>query len=54
MGPDINSPEKVVQQIFKIVDTNEDGKLSCQELIDFMQTDPKKFSYLGLNLIFLP
>jgi len=54
VGPDINSPEKVVQQIFKIVDTNEDGKLSCQELIDFMQTDPKKFSYLGLNLIFLP
>jgi Ca2+-binding EF-hand superfamily protein len=53
VAPDVNTPEKVVTKIFESVDENGDNKLTCEELIDFMHNDPKTFSYLGLNLIFL-
>jgi Ca2+-binding EF-hand superfamily protein len=53
VAPDVNSPEKVVSKIFEHVDKNGDNKLTADELIDFMHNDPKTFSYLGLNLIFL-
>jgi len=50
---DVNSAEKVVTKIFEKVDANNDNKLTCEELVDFMRRDPKTFSYLGLNLVFL-
>eukprot|EP01122_Echinamoeba_exundans_P010592 TRINITY_DN3997_c0_g2_i1.p1 TRINITY_DN3997_c0_g2~~TRINITY_DN3997_c0_g2_i1.p1 ORF type:complete len:197 (+),score=61.58 TRINITY_DN3997_c0_g2_i1:63-653(+) len=53
VAPDVNTPEKVVTKIFESVDQNGDNKLTCEELIEFMHNDPKTFSYLGLNLIFL-
>jgi len=53
VAEDVNSPEKVVTKIFTLIDANQDNSLSCEELINFMQEDPKTFSYLGLNLIFL-
>jgi len=53
VAPEVNTPEKVVKQIFDRVDINNDNTLSCEELIQFMREDPKTFNYLGLNLIFL-
>jgi len=53
VAPEVNSPEKVVKQIFDRVDVNRDNALSCEELVEFMRKDPKTFNYLGLNLIFL-
>jgi len=53
VAADVNSPEKVVTKIFEKVDANNDNKLTCEELVDFMRRDPKTFSYLGLNLVFL-
>jgi len=53
VAPDVNTPEKVVNKIFEYVDKDGDGKLTVDELLFFMQNDPKTFSYLGLNLIFL-
>jgi len=49
----LNSPEKVVEQIFSKVDSNGDGMLTPEELITFMKKHPKTFNYLGLNHIFL-
>jgi len=53
VAEDVNTPEKVVQKIFEKVDVNGDNNLSVEELINFMYNDPKTFTYLGLNLIFL-
>lgn len=54
VGPDINSPTKVTKQIFSLVDSNNDGKITIQDITNFMLVNPTKFTYLGLNLIFLP
>jgi Ca2+-binding EF-hand superfamily protein len=54
VGPDINTPAKVVKQIFVLVDSNGDGRITSKDLINFMLVNPTKFTYLGLNLIFLP
>jgi len=49
----VNTPEKVVDQVFNLVDKNGDQQLSVDELIDCMNTEKQKFEYLGLNFIFL-
>jgi Ca2+-binding EF-hand superfamily protein len=49
----LNTPQKVVDLIFQKVDTNQDGNLSAEELIDYMKKDPEGFVCLGLNKIFL-
>eukprot|EP01123_Difflugia_compressa_P006641 TRINITY_DN18953_c0_g1_i1.p1 TRINITY_DN18953_c0_g1~~TRINITY_DN18953_c0_g1_i1.p1 ORF type:complete len:200 (+),score=36.08 TRINITY_DN18953_c0_g1_i1:76-675(+) len=53
VSPDVDSPEKVVQQIFKKVDVNDDNQLTADEIINFMHNDEKYFNYLGLHFIFL-
>jgi len=53
VAADVNSPTKVVNKIFEKVDVDGDNRLTCEELVDFMRRDPKTFSYLGLNLVFL-
>lgn len=54
VGPEINTPHKVVEQIFAAADLDQDGRISYDDLKDLMINNPRKFSYLGLNLIFLP
>lgn len=49
---EVNTPEKVVDAIFRDVDTDNSGNLSASELIHFMREHPDKYEYYGLNLVF--
>jgi len=49
---EINTPDKVISGIFKEVDTDGNGSLSSEELINFMKNKKDRYEYYGLHMIF--
>jgi len=51
VSPTLNTPDKVVEAIFNLVDKDKDENLDVEELIQSSQTE--EFNKLGLKHIFL-
>ena len=53
VAEEVNTPEKVTEKVFEKIDSDNDGRIHVEEMVDFMNKDPSGFEYLGLNLVFL-
>jgi len=52
LPPHLDTPEKITEKIFSLVDRNVDNQLSPEELVTFMKKNPEQFKALYLDLLF--